>query len=374
MEFRDYYKTLGIERGASEAEIKSAYRKLARKHHPDVNPNNKEAETRFKQINEAYQVLSDPTKRKKYDELGADWERGTTEEEMMRRYGWSGPPPGGGATYGPGDGGGGGGGGFSDFFENFFGGLGGGFSARGAGRAPRGFSGYEFTEQPPRGRDVEAEVEVPLRDAMRGAKMRITLNAEDGCTNCGGTGVVAREERRGKTRVVRAAEPCPVCHGRGTIPARRSLEVTIPPGVIDGTRMRLKGQGGKGPRPELNGDLFLTVRLRPDGVFSVSGRDLRCELPVWDYEAALGAEITVPTLDGRVSLKIPSASQTGRLMRLRGRGLPGRGKETAGDLLYELKVLAPIDMTDEERKLMQEFADKRRARAVPDPRAELIRE
>jgi curved DNA-binding protein len=144
--------------------------------------------------------------------------------------------------------------------------------------------------------------------------------------------------------------------------------------VIDGTRMRLKGQGGKGPRPEMNGDLFLTVRLRPDGVFSVSGRDLRCELPVWDYEAALGAEITVPTLDGRVSLKIPSGSQTGRLMRLRGRGLPGRGKEAAGDLLYELKVLAPIDMTDEERKLMQEFADKRRARAVPDPRAELIRE
>jgi DnaJ-class molecular chaperone len=374
MEFRDYYKTLGVERGASATEIKSAYRRLARKHHPDVNPNNKDAETRFKQINEAYQVLSDPAKRKKYDELGADWERGTTEEEMMRRYGWSGPPPGGG-SYGPGDAGGGGGGGFSDFFENFFGGLGGGFPGRGAaGRAPRGFAGYDFTEEPPRGRDIEAEVAVPLRDAMCGTKMRITLNAEDGCTNCGGTGVVAREERRGKTRVVRAAEPCPVCHGRGTVPARRSLEVTIPAGVVDGTRMRLKGQGGKGPRPELNGDLFLTVRLRPDGVFSVSGRDLRCELPVWDYEAALGAEITVPTLDGRVSLKIPSGSQTGRLMRLRGRGLPGRGKEPAGDLLYELKVLAPIDMTDEERKLMQEFAERRRARAVPDPRADLIRE
>jgi curved DNA-binding protein len=376
MEFRDYYKTLGVERGASAADIKSAYRKLARKNHPDLNPNNKDAETRFKQINEAYQVLSDPAKRKKYDELGADWERGTTEEEMMRRYGWTGPPPGGGGggSYGFSNAGGGGGG-FSDFFENFFGGLGGGFSTRGgAGRATRGFGGYEFTEEPPRGRDVEAEVEIPLRDAMRGTKMRITLNAEDGCPNCGGTGVVAREERRGKTRVVRAAEPCPVCHGRGTIPAQRSLEVTIPPGVIDGTRMRLKGQGGKGPRPELNGDLYLTVRLRSDGVFSVSGRDLRCELPVWDYEAALGAEITVPTLDGRVSLKIPSASQTGRLMRLRGRGLPGRGKEAAGDLLYELKVLAPIDMTEEERKLMQEFAERRRARGVPDPRADLIRE
>src|ERR1700719_2843986 len=374
MEFRDYYKTLGVERGASQAEIKSAYRKLARKHHPDVNPNNKESETRFKQINEAYQVLSDPAKRKKYDELGADWERGTTEEEMMRRYGWSGAPPGGGG-FRPGENDGGGGGGFSDFFEHFFGGLGGGFSGRAAGgRAPRGFSGYDFSEQPPRGRDIEAEVTVPLRDAMRGPKMRIALNTEDVCPQCGGTGVVAREERRGKMRVIQAAEACPTCHGRGAIPASRSLEVTIPPGVVDGTRMRLKGQGGKGPRPELNGDLFLTVRLKPDRVFSVSGRDLRCELPVWDYEAALGADITVPTLDGLVSLKIPPESQTGRVMRLRGRGLPGRGKEPGGDLLYELKVLAPTGMTDDERKLMQDFATRRRARAVPDPRAELIRE
>jgi curved DNA-binding protein len=376
MEFRDYYKSLGLERGASAAEIKSAYRKLARKHHPDVNPNNKEAEARFKQINEAYQVLSDPAKRKKYDELGADWERGTTEEEMMRRYGWSGAPRGGGGGYGPRPGaGGGGGGGFSDFFESFFGGLGGGFSGRAAGgRAPRGFGGYDVTEGPPRGRDIDAQVEVPLRDAMRGAKMRIALNAEDGCANCGGTGVIEREERRGKMRVVRAAEHCPVCHGRGTIPAHRSLEVTIPPGVVDGTRMRLKGQGGKGPRAEFNGDLFLTVRLRPDRVFSVAGRDLRCELPVWDYEAALGAEITVPTLDGRISLKIPSGSQTGRVMRLRGRGLPGRGQEAAGDLLYELKVLAPTEMTDDERKLMEDFAERRNMRAVPDPRADLMRE
>src|SRR5262252_8817767 len=139
MEYRDYYKTLGVARGASEAEIKSAYRKLARKHHPDVNPNNKEAEARFKEVNEAYQVLGDPDKRKKYDELGADWERGINEEEMRRRYAWS-PPPGGGGFAG-----GGSSGGFSDFFEQFFGGLGGGFSSRG-GRTPRGFSSYEFAE------------------------------------------------------------------------------------------------------------------------------------------------------------------------------------------------------------------------------------
>jgi DnaJ-class molecular chaperone len=364
MEFRDYYKTLGVERNASEAEIKSAFRKLARKYHPDVNSNKKEAEQRFKEVNEAYQVLSDPAKRKKYDELGADWERGATEEEMRRRYGWADFESAGAREAGETDGG------FSDFFAQFFGGLGGGFERGGfGGRAARGFG---FAEGPVRGRDIEAEVQVSLRDAMRGTKMRIELNAEDECTRCGGSGMVTAEERRGKTRVIRSAEPCPVCHGSGVVPARRTLEVAIPPGVVDGTRIRLKGQGGKGPRG-LNGDLYLLVRLKPDRIFAVNGRDIRCPLPVWDYEAVLGAEIAAPTLDGRVSLKIPPASQTGRVMRLRGRGLPGRGKEPAGDLLYELKVLAPTDLTDEERRLMEELADRRRKRAVPDPRAELMR-
>jgi DnaJ-class molecular chaperone len=137
--------------------------------------------------------------------------------------------------------------------------------------------------------------------------------------------------------------------------------------------MRLAGQGGHGPRPNLNGDLYLTVHIQPDRVFKLSGRDLRCELPVWDYEAALGAEITVPTLEGRLSLKVPPDSQTGRVMRLKGKGLPGRGKEPAGDLLYELKVLAPTDLTDAERTLLRELADKQRERHVPDPRAELLR-
>lgn len=373
MEFRDYYKTLGVARSASEAEIKSAYRKLARKHHPDVNPGNKQAEQRFKEINEAYQVLGDSAKRKKYDELGADWERGATEEEMRRQYGW----PGAGATGPRGAGGfggaaGGGGGGFSDFFEQFFGGFG---TTRGfgGGRAPRGFSTYEFTQGPRRGQDTEASVEVPLRNAARGTKMRISLAAEDQCPRCHGSGMLAQEERRGKTRLVRSAAACPTCGGRGVIGARRSLEVTIPSGVVDGTRMRLKGQGGKGSRPELNGDLYLTVKLASDRVFTVNGRDLRCELPVWDYEAALGAEVTVPVLDGRVSLTIPPGSQSGRVMRLRGRGLPGRGDEPAGDLLYELKVLAPTDLTDDERRLMRDLAERRKARAVPDPRADLIR-
>ena len=142
--------------------------------------------------------------------------------------------------------------------------------------------------------------------------------------------------------------------------------------MADGTQLRLKGQGGRAPRPDQNGDLFLTVRIEPNPVFALAGRDLRVDLPVWDYEAALGAEITVPTVDGRVSLKIPAASQAGRVMRLRGRGLPAHGKEPAGDLLYELKVLAPTDLSAKERELMQQLADSLKARGIADPRAELM--
>jgi molecular chaperone DnaJ len=183
--------------------------------------------------------------------------------------------------------------------------------------------------------------------------------------------MVARAEKRGNTRVM---DPCPKCGGSGVIPVRRALDVTIPPGVTEGMRIRLKGQGGRGSRPELNGDLYLTIHFKPNGVFTVSGREVRCQLPVWDYEAALGAEVTAPTLDGRVALKIPAGSQTGRVMRLKGRGIPGRGKAAAGDLMYELKVLAPTDLTAEERDLMQKLADHRKARAVPDPRDEMLRE
>jgi DnaJ-class molecular chaperone len=181
------------------------------------------------------------------------------------------------------------------------------------------------------------------------------------------------EEKQGKTRVIRAARQCPTCGGTGVVRNRRTLEVTIPAGVSDGTRLRLKGQGGRAPQPEHNGDLYITVRVNPDRRFVVEGRDLRCILPVWDYEAALGAEVTAPTISGRLSLKIPAGSQAGRVMRLRGKGLPARGKDAAGDLLFELRVLAPTDMTGEERHLMEQLAERRKARAVADPRAELLR-
>jgi DnaJ-class molecular chaperone len=358
MEFRDYYKTLGVDRNATEAQIRSAYRKLARKYHPDVNPNNKDAERRFKEINEAYQVLSDPEKRKKYDQLGADWERGAPEEEVFRRYAQSH-----GSEFGAA------GAGFSDFFERFFGNLGGGFGSA----AGRGFQSFGLGEEfggsaAARGQDLESEVRISLREAVHGTRRRLELASEDQCDVCGGSGVIARQETRGRTRIIRSAEPCAKCNGRGIVRTHRALEVSIPPGVGEGSRIRLKGQGGRGSRPDQNGDLFLVIHVEPSGPFVLSGRDIRAQLPVWDYEAALGAEVTAPTLDGKVSLKIPPGSQSGRVLRLKGHGLPSRAGEPAGDLLYELKILAPTDMTDEERRLLQQFADRRRARAVADPR------
>src|SRR6202167_2927267 len=374
MEFRNYYKVLGVERKASEADIKSAYRKLARKFHPDVNPNNKDAEAKFKEINEAYQVISDPEKRKKYDELGADWEHGVSQEEMMRRYAQQQSAAGaGGRAAGSGGADFGGGGDFSDFFSQFFGGGGGRRAGgRSRGGASRGFSTFDFGTEPQRAPDLRAEVGITLADAVKGAKRRLDLVAEDECVTCGGTGAITREGKQGKGRVIRTAEACPAWGGSGVVAARRTLEVTIPAGVTDGTQLRLKGQGGRAPRPDQNGDLFLTIKIEANPVFALAGRDLRVHLPVWDYEAALGAEITAPTVDGRVSLKIPANSQTGRVMRLRGRGLPSRGKEPAGDLLYELKVLAPTDLNAKERALMQDLATSLKDRGIADPRAELM--
>src|SRR5260370_41487716 len=213
MEFRDYYKVLGVDRKASDAQIKSAYRKLARKFHPDVNPNNKDAELKFKELNEAYQVIGDAEKRKKYDELGADWEHGVSQEEMMRRYAQqrSAAGGGGGADFGADFGGGGD---FSDFFSQFFGG-----SARRAGgrsrrAASRRFSNFDFRNAPARARDLRAAVGITLLDAVKGAKRRLDLVAEDECVTCGGSGRIAREEKQGKSRVITSAEACPTFRGR----------------------------------------------------------------------------------------------------------------------------------------------------------------
>jgi DnaJ-class molecular chaperone len=367
MEFRDYYKTLGVERSATAAEIKSAYRKLARKHHPDVSSNKKDADRLFKEVNEAYQVLGDPAKRKKYDELGADWERGTPQDDVYRRYAQAGADGPGFETSGAG--------GFSDFFERFFGGIG-----AGAGGAPGGFQDFDFgaapgarrsTRSARRAPDLEAEAVISLQDAVAGAKRRLELATDETCDVCGGTGLrPAQSDRRMNSRVM--AEPCEKCGGQGVVRTRRTLEVAIPPGMSDGSRMRLKGQGAKGPKPELNGDLFITIKVQPGPGYVLNGRDIRCNLPVWDYEAALGAEVAAPAPSGKIALKIPANSQSGRVMRLRGKGLPARGKDPAGDLLYELRVLAPTDLTDEERQLLARFAALRKARDIADPRADLL--
>jgi DnaJ-class molecular chaperone len=367
MEFKDYYKVLGVERGVSAADIKSAYRKLARKYHPDVNPNDKKAEAQFKDINEAYQVLNDPEKRRKYDQLGADWEHGVDQEEILRRYAASQQ---GRESHGAGFEAAG----MSDFFSQFFGFGESPFNARRSG--PGNFQSFSFGGKPraQKAPDLTADVAISLEEAKAGARRRLDFTAEDECTVCGGTGMVASEQKQGKVRMIRTAQACPNCGGSGVVPGHRTLEVSIPPGVAEGTRIRLKGQGGKGPRAELNGDLFLSVHLEPHPVFGVSGRDLRVTLPVWDYEAALGAQVTAPLLGGgKVALTIPPESQTGKSLRLKGRGIPGRGSEPSGDLLYELKVLAPTGLTSEERALMEQLAEKRNARGVNDPRADLMR-
>ena len=367
MEFKDYYKVLGVERSASDADIKSAYRKLARKYHPDVNPNNKKAEAQFKDVNEAYQVLGDAEKRRKYDQLGADWEHGLDQEEILRRYASSQGARGAhGAGFEAGD--------MSDFFSQFFGFGESPFTARRSG--PGNFDSFSFgaKPRPQKAPDLTADVRIALEEAMKGAKRRLELTAEDECPVCGGSGMVAAQQKQGKVRLIRSAQPCTNCGGSGVIPSRRALEVSIPPGVTEGTRIRLKGQGGKGPKAELNGDLFLTVHLDPHPVFAVSGRDIRLTLPVWDYEAALGAEVTAPNIGGtKLALKIPPESQTGKTLRLKGRGIPARGAEAAGDLLYEIRVLAPTGLTSDERALMEQLAEKRQARNVADPRADLLR-
>ncbi len=326
MDFKDYYSTLGVAKTATEKEIKQAFRKLARKHHPDVNPGNKSAEGKFKEINEAYEVLGDPAKRKKYDELGANWRMyeqagaqgqpgqgaaGTpfagwnvnmgggrsgvhtmTEDEMREMFGGSSP--------------------FSDFFQTFFGGsvdadIGGARSARG-GR-PRAHQG----------RDVEQEIELPLEDAFRGTTRRfgISMNGE-----------------------------------------HRTVDVRIPAGVTDGSRVRVSGEGEHGSGGAKAGDLYLRVRLTPHPVFDRKGRDLYTRVPVALTTAVLGGEADVPTLGGKpLRLKVPATTQNGQVFRLKGHGMPTAGKpDQTGDLYATVDVQLPKTLTPEQRQHFEALA------------------
>ncbi len=308
VQFRDYYETLGVSKTATEDEIKSAFRKLARKYHPDVAKDKKAAEEKFKQINEAYEVLSDSEKRKKYDQLGANWNQ---PGGFQPPPDWGGQPGGGFQQWG--DGGGVqfefGGTGFSDFFEAFFGG--------GRGRSAfGGFGGREATAA--RGADVEADILVALEEALHGSKRTVSLR------------------RPGSNKV-------------------ETYQVKIPRGVHEGQRIRLAGQGGAGARGGKSGDLFLRVRLAKHPEFTVEGNDLIHEVKIAPWQGALGTELKVPTLEGTVRLKVPAGTQGGQRFRLRERGLPG-ASANRGDLYVVTQIQIPKKLTEREREIWNQLA------------------
>jgi DnaJ-class molecular chaperone len=343
--FKDYYQTLGVVRSASEKDIKSAYRKLARQYHPDVNKDPKATE-RFKLINEAYEVLSDPKKRSKYDQLGADWERIEREQEYARQYQAQAGRQGAGAAYGD----------FSDFFNTFFAGEGGGFSGfnfdlGGAGR------GRTATQE--RGEDIEHPIEITLEEAARGGQRTIQTEVPETCPHCGGSGFVA-ERRKVGNRTVMESVTCPTCGGQGVRATRRQIEVKIPAGVIEGSKIRVKGEGQKGAQA---GDLYLVVRLQPHPRFAAKGRDLYTPLAVLDDQAALGDEVTIPALTGgQLQLRVPAGSQAGKVFRLRGKGLPPLKDGVAGDLYATLEIRLPEPLTPQLQKLYEDIRSARAAR------------
>lgn len=320
MEYKDYYKVLGVQKSAAEKEIKQAYRRLARKLHPDVNPNNKAAQEQFKEVNEAYEVLSDPEKRKKYDTLGANWQ----QYEQYQRAGGQGPFQWGGGAGGPqaqyrtftqedlanlfGGGGMGGEdlGGFSDFFRTFFGG---GFG---------GGAGTRTQARPRRGQDLEQEVDVSLREAYAGTSR---LVQKDG----------------------------------------RKLEIRIPPGVKTGSKVRYAGEGAPGTSGAAAGDLYLRVRVAEDPQFERRGDDVYTDVPVNLYTLVLGGEATIPTLKGQVVLKIPPETQAGKTFRLAGQGMPKLNQPNArGDLYARVRPVLPERLSPAEREMFEKLATMRK--------------
>lgn len=309
MQFQDYYKTLGVERSASQTDIQKAYRRLARTYHPDLNRDDPEAETRFKEIGEAYEVLGDEAKRKRYDQYGSAWKQAQNSGD---------PPPGWeGFSFDTGSDGGGfdfGASGFSSFFEMLFGQQARPHWNRQRGAAHRAADPFAGAS----GRDREANLSVTLAELAKGGE-----------------------------RTVHLADPE---SGR-----RRSLKVKIPKGVLPGQKIRLANQGESGPGGKA-GDLLLKLELEPDSTYRLDGRNVRMKLPITPWEAALGGRVTVPTLDGSVDIRIPAGSSSGRHIRLRGRGLP-HPKGEPGDLLVELKIVVPDELGDTERELFERLAE-----------------
>ena len=347
-EKRDYYEVLGIGKNATDAEIKSAYRKLAKKYHPDLNPGDKDAEEKFKEVNEANDVLSDPNKRKRYDQFGF--------AGVDPNYG-AGQPGGG---YGGGFGGFGGTGGvdlgdiFGDIFGGGFGGFGG--STRSNPNAPR------------KGHDIQANVILTFEEAAHGCAKKVTLNRQQTCPDCGGRGFVIRQQRTpfgvmqtqqpcsrcgGKGKLVK--NPCKVCHGSGKVATKKTLEVSIPMGIDDDQSFALRGMGDAGTNGGPAGDVIVMVSVRPSEVFQRDGYDVWVTVPITYSQAVLGDSVTVPSIDGKVEYTVPEGTQSGTTFRLRGKGiqyLNGRGR---GDMYVKCEVEIPKKLNKTQRDALKKF-------------------
>ncbi len=324
---KDYYSVLGVKRDASERDIKQAYRRLARKHHPDVNPGDKEADKKFKEINEAYEVLSDKEKRQKYDRYGDQWQyadqfAGTGgRQNVYRDFGQGGSQS---FQFDESD------------LESLFGGIFGGSRTGTFSRRTRSR----------RGRDIEYPIDVTLEEAYRGANRILSMESRDACPSCGGTG-----------RIQNAL--CSVCMGSGTVAGTKRIEVKIPPGVQNGSRVRIAGKGEPGYAGGSNGDLYLITSVKPHRTFERKGDNLYTEVSVPLTTAVLGGEVQVQTLKGKLALKIPQETQNGREFKLAGQGMPRLGKSTTGDLIAKVKVVLPAKLTAEEKKLFEKLNELR---------------
>ncbi len=349
---RDYYEVLGVSKGASEDELKKAYRKEAKKYHPDLHPGDKEAEVKFKEVNEAYEVLSDSDKRAKYDQFGH-------------------------AGVDPNFGGGGGfGGGFGGFdFGDIFDMFGGGFGGFGGNRR----------NGPRRGQDIQKIVEVTFEEAAFGCKKQINVNKQENCptcngsgakpgtspetcTRCGGRGQVENRTRtplgfmtnvtvcpecRGSGKIIK--EPCKDCHGSGKIRKSRTVEIDIPQGINDGQTMQMSGFGEPGERGGPNGDLLITIKIKNHEFFKRDNYDVYVELPVTFIQATLGATVKVPTLDGIVEYDIPEGTQSGSVFRLRGKGVPFLRGKGRGDQYVTVEIEIPKNLSNKQKEILKQF-------------------
>lgn len=360
MSKRDYYEVLGVSKTATQDELKKAYRKLARKYHPDLNKDNPEAAEKFKECNEAYSVLSDEQKRAQYDQFGP---------EAFENGGMGGGPGAGGF----GGFGGFGGSGMENIFDMFFGGQGRGGRSNNAG--------------PQRGADLRYDMEITFEEAAFGVEKEISLKraercehchgegAEPGskvetCPECHGSGYVRFTQNtmfgqmvnerpcsrcHGEGKII--SNPCKECGGSGTVKKTKKLKVKIPAGVDNGSRLRVGGEGEAGLKGGPSGDLYVYLYVKPHKFFERDGTTVLCEVPINIVQATLGAEIKVPTLDGQVTMKVPEGTQPGKVMRLKGKGIPSLRGGGRGDQLVRMKVVVPTKLTDKQKDALQKFAD-----------------